>query len=291
MHAETSSVHAMTDDPFGSLKDEVPPSPHEARRILLDGARRGYVPVRNVFVQKDPGPTDRSSSLALFVTNRQERALDALLTLYALQPILTEEDPLPLGAWANILSSRTHCSVTTASKAFRVLDDMGLITRTRRGLTTVLTPLREDGTRQAWTRPGARADDATSGPIQDGPYFTIPHEYWNDGYIDRLKLPGKAMLLIMLKETQGKPAFEMAVDRAQRYYGISERTAERGYLELSKEKLLLVHIQRTASARLPAGLLREVYHRALADPFSTTRRRALQTEAAKRVRRPKKADV
>lgn len=281
----------MTSDPFSSLQDEVPPTPHEARKTLLDSARRGYVPVRNVFVQQDPGNEERGSILAALVTKRQERALDALLTLYALQPILTADDPLPLGVWSNILSTRTPCGVTTASKTFRFLEDAALLTRTRRGLSTVLTPLREDGTGRPWNRPGMRADDAPSGPIQDGAYFTIPHEYWNDGYIDRLRLPGKAMLLIMLKETQGKPSFEMAVDRAKRYYGISERTAERGYRELNDEKLLLTHIQKTASARLPAGVMREIYHRALRDPFSTDHRRNLQTEAARQVRKTKKAST
>ena len=281
----------MTSDPFSGLKDELPPTPHEARKILLDSARRGYVPVRNVFVQQDPGSAERGSMLAALVTKRQERALDALLTLYALQPILTPDDPLSLGVWANILSTRTPCGLTTASKTFQVLEGMGLLTRTRRGLSTVLTPLREDGTGLPWNRPGMRADDAPSGPIQDGAYFTIPHEYWNDGYIDRLRLPGKAMLLIMLKETQGKLTFEMAVDRAKRYYGISERTAERGYRELDNEDLLLVHIQKTASARLPAGVMRSIYHRALRDPFSTDHRRNLQVEAGKKVRKMKKVST
>lgn len=270
----------MNVDPFAGLVDDVALEPREALTLLLSSAKRDYVPVRNVFVQKPPGGKQRSSMLALFVSQRQERALDAILTLYALQPVLSEDDPLPLGAWANILSTRKPCGLTTASKTFRALEDMGLVTRARLGHRTVITPLLEDGSRQEWSRPGAQGGDLVS----LGGYFTIPHEYWTDGYIDRLRLPGKAMLLIMLKETQGNPPFEMAVERAQTWYGISERTAERGYAELSGEKLLDIRIQRSASPRLPKGVLRERYHRALRDPFSTHRRRELQAEARKHSR-------
>lgn len=267
----------MNADPFAGIEDEVALGPHEALAALLSSAKRDYVPVRNVFVQKPAGTKRRSSTLATFVGQRQERALDAILTLYALQPVLSDDDPLPLGAWANLLSTRKPCGLTTASKTFRVLEDMGLVSRTREGHRTVITPLLEDGSRQEWSRPGAHGGDL----VRSGGYFTIPHEYWTDGYIDRLRLPGKAMLLIMLKETQGSPPFEMAIERAQEWYGISERTAERGYAQLGAEGLLDIHIQRSASPRLPKGVLRERYHRALRDPFSTNRRRELQAEARK----------
>jgi hypothetical protein len=46
------------------------------------------------------------------------------------------------------------------------------------------------------------------------------------------------MLLIMLAETQAltKTAFNMPVERAQEWYGISERTAERGYGETAPSR-------------------------------------------------------
>lgn len=266
----------MTYDPFAGLEDERPLTPIEALTSLLTSAKREYCPLGNSFVQRPRGSADRSSTLALFVRNRQERALDAILTTYALQPVLSEDDPLPLGAWANILSTRKPCGITTVSKTFRVLEEMKLVTRTRQGNKTIITPLREDGSGAPWSKPGLLQPES---PNESDGYFTVPHEYWTEGYIDRLRLPGKAMLLIMLKETQGKPPFEMAVERAQQWYGISERTAERGYAELNAEKLLDVHIQRQASPRLPKGLLRERYYRALRDPFSTVRRRELQLEA------------
>ena len=269
----------MNLDPFAGLQDQQPPTPHEAVANLLAAGKRGYVPIRNVLVQHDSGVPGgvRASKLAEFVTNRQERALDALLLLYALQPVGITEDPLPLGAWANLLSTRTSCGVTTVSKTFRVLDEMGLVSRERRGPHTVITPLHEDGHRQTWFRPGSNPD------LAEG-FFTLPHEYWTGHYVDKLRLPGKAMLLIMLKETQSqsRPTFSMAVERAQAWYGISERTAERGYKELSDLALTDVRIQRVASPRLPAGVLREVYHRALLEPFSTSYRNTLQRAAARK---------
>lgn len=229
------------------------------------------MPIRNVFVQRPPEEEVRASLLAHFVTNRQERALDAFLTLHALQPVLTDS-PLPLGAWANILSTSKPCAVTTVSKTFRTLEQLNLVTRSRQRHSSVVAPLYEDGGGAPWFRPG-------SAPGVVDSYFTVPHEYWTAGYIDRLRLPGKAMLLIMLKETQGKPAFDMAVDRAYRYYGISERTAERGYGELSKEKLLQIHVQRLTSPRLPPNVFQDKYWRALKSPFSTDARTALQVAA------------
>lgn len=213
------------------------------------------------------------------MTFHKERALDALLLMYALQPVLSDSDPLPFGAWAHLLSTRNPCSITSLSKTFRVLEESRLAVRSRSGHATIVTPLLEDGSGEPWSKPGLPpvASDETG-------YFTVPHDYWTDGYVDLLRLPGKAMLLIMLKETQGAPAFEMAVERASEWYGISERTAERGYTQLSNAGLLDIHIQRVASPRLPPGVFRERYHRALRAPFSTTRRRELQAEARKHSR-------
>ncbi|MGK2320796.1 hypothetical protein [Gordonia rhizosphera] len=264
----------MSFDPFAGLQDQQAPSPTEAVAELLADSKRGYVPIRDVLVQREDDAPSRSAKLAEFVTSRQERALDALLLLYALQPIHLTEEPLPLGAWANLLSTRTPCSTSTVSRTFRVLEEMRLVTRSRSGPKTVIAPLHESADGSEWFRPGSNA------AVKEG-FFTLPHEFWTAGYSDRLHLPGKTMLLIILKETQSKqrPTFSMAVERAQRWYGISERTAERGYGELGAAGLLDVQVQRKGSARLPAGVLRPIYHRALRDPFSTSHRAELQRTA------------
>ncbi|GCE40957.1 hypothetical protein Rhow_004600 [Rhodococcus wratislaviensis] len=83
--------------------------------------------------------------------------------------------------------------------------------------------------------------------------------------------------------------FTMAVERAQQWYGISERTAERGYAELLNEGLIQTHIQKVPSPRLSPGVLRKIYHRALRGPFATDARKQLQdaTTARTRAQQPK----
>ena len=188
------------------------------------------------------------------MTGRHERALDALLLIHALEPILGGS-PLPLGTWARALSLASPCKPSGASSAFKTLEAMGLITRTTSGAHPLVMPLKEDGSGAAWMRPGSPGDTVEKG------YFVIPHDYWTAGVSATLRMPGKAMLLIMLAETSNEPSFTMAVERAQGWYGISERTAERGYRELDKAGLLLTHIQKVPAPRHPLGMS-QVYHRA-----------------------------
>lgn len=255
-------------NPFAHLVDEPAAGPREAVTELLDSAKRGYVPLRKSFVQWPSDHPTRPNQLALFVTGRQERALDALLLIHALEPVL-EGSPLPLGTWARALSATKPCTSSAASAAFHTLSEWGLIVRGGTKAVPEVRPLMEDGSRQPWHRAGS-----DPGTVGKG-YFVIPHDYWTTGLSAQLRLPGKAMLLIMLAETSKEPSFSMAVERAQEWYGVSERTAERGYVELSKAGLLRVHRQLVADARHPLGR-RPVYHRALVTPFSTDARAALQ---------------
>jgi hypothetical protein len=265
---------ALSDDPFADIGPDAPPAtPLETVAGLLKAAKRGYVPLRKVFVQKERTEKERAAKLAELVHGRHHRPLDALLFLHALEPILGDE-PLSIRTWARLLSTKTRCSPNAASKAFDILADLDLVSRTQERHTPVLRPLHE-GTGGAWSRPGGE-DDNEGGPG----YFTLPHDYWTSGYADRLTLPGKAMLLIVLAETQ-KPTtrtFAMPVSQAQAWYGISERTAERGYRELENAGVLLTKIQKVPDPRHPAGR-RAVYHRALASPFSTFDRANLQNQA------------
>jgi hypothetical protein len=261
-------------DPFGAISDEPALAPRARVSALLSDARRGYAPLRKVFVQRPNTEEVRASVLSELVHDRQERALDAFLLLHALQPVLAGT-PLALGTWAALLSTKNSCTTNGASKAFSALVDRKLVKRTANGRRPIFEPLLEDGSGGSWTRPGQLEEEGPG-------YFTLPYAYWTRGIVDKLTLPGKAMLLIMLAETQNPktPTFSMAVERAQSWYGISERTAERGYSQLSQAGLLLVKVQKVADARHPAGR-REVYHRALASPFATAARMRLQRDAVK----------
>jgi hypothetical protein len=262
----------MTNDPFAGIDDEPDPGPAGTLAGLLGTALRGFVPLRKVFVQKPNTNADRASVLAALVHGRHQRPLDALLLLHALHPILSGS-PLTLGTWARILSTRTRCTPAGVTKAFDTLADLRLVERVRGGSVPVILPLLEDGSGTSWTRPGLTGD---AGPG----YLTLPHEYWTSGYADQLTVPGKAMLLIMLAETQDpkKTAFSMPVERAHEWYGISERTAERGYGELHKAGVLLVKKTKVADPRHPAGR-RDVFWRALSSPFSTDHRTLLRQNA------------
>lgn len=278
----------MTDteafDPFAGIVDDLDSGPSGALAGLLDAAKRGYVPLRKSFPQREAGsaeqekrPSARASVLYDFVNNRQQRAFDLLLLVHALQPILGGT-PLPLATYANIMSVGGPVDTTGISRALATLQDMDLLVREDESRAPVLRLLREDGSREPWIKAGTTAE---AGPG----YFTIPHTYWTSGLAQKLTMPGKAMFLIILSETQNPktPAFNMAVERAHDWYGISERTAERGYTELSKAGVLRTKIQKVKDDRHPAGR-REVYWRALTAPFDTQSRVRLQGAAVKAVK-------
>lgn len=265
-------------DPFAGLADETELAPAGARAALLDAALRGYVPLRKVLVQRPNSESPRAAALAALVTGRHHRPLDALLLLHALQPVLVGS-PLPLRTWARLLSTRTACSPSAASRAFDTLVELNLATRSGLPRLPIIDPLFEDASGRPWTRPGLAEEQGVG-------FFALPHAYWTAGLVDQLTLPGKAMMLIILAETQNPrtPVFAMAVERAQAWYGISERTAERGYSELSRAGVLLVRRTKVADPRHPAGR-RDVYWRALAPPFGTQDRARLQQATRTAVRK------
>ncbi|WP_082155310.1 hypothetical protein [Jiangella alkaliphila] len=271
-------------DPFAGIEDEQDAGPDGARAGLLEAARRGYVPLRKAFVQRPQDsapvagrPSARASVLYDLVHRRNQRALDVFLLMHALQPIL-DGTPLLLGTWANILSVKSRVDATAVSRAIETLEDLHLVVREDDSRTPTLRLLLEDGSGKPWHKPGST--------VEEGPgYFVIPHDYWTRGLSERLSLPGKAMLLILLSETQNPktPAFAMAVERASEWYGISERTAERGYQEIGKAGFMKVKVQKVNDDRHPVGR-RDVYWRALKSPFDTMTRQRLQGSATKAAR-------
>jgi len=263
-------------DPFKHVVDEPAVDGLTMRTRLLESARRGFAPLRKTFVQRPNTEKVRRSVLADLVTSKQERPLDVLLLLHGLEPVLTGS-PLPLRSWATMLPrGKAPTTTTVVSKAFDALVARGLITRDG-SRPPVVAPLLEDGSGHAWTRPGL--DPATVGTG----YFAVPYDYWTTGLADRLGLPGKAMFLIMLSETSQHTTFAMAVARAPAWYGISERTAERGYRELRDQNVLLERKQVVNDPRSSTGL-RAIYHRALASPYSTDARTQLQSKTRKAAR-------
>lgn len=260
-------------DPFEGLEDGPPADAAFTRADLLGQAKRGFVRIRKDFVQRENKP--RASVLADLVKNGNELALDMLLTVHALQPIL-EGAPLDIKVWARMLGDGV--SVRRTTNALKALEEMNLLEVGGKRGTPEIVLKRENGDGKPWKK------DREDNPTERGRgFFALPFDYWTTGLIDTLKLPGKAMLLVILRDTQdpnGKLTFVMAHERAQEFYGFSERTAERGYLELRRHRLIKEKPKLVPSGRHPLGQ-REEWHRALVYPYSTDHRETLRKIAAK----------
>jgi hypothetical protein len=147
------------------------------------------------------------------------------------------------------------------SKTWAELAQYKLISREGRirRLANVL-PLREDGSGVAYTRPGKSAT-GTSG------YFALPTAYWTEEWDQKLTLPAKAMLLVLLSSTTKRPTLNADYPEIARRFGISERTAGRGATELKEHKLMGVHGQLVAAPRSPIGITTR-HHRFPIGPFA-----------------------
>lgn len=280
----TSTGTTTAFNPFAGIEDEAELSAQEMLDAQLVAARRGWFPLRKTFVQRPRGsepqegrPSARASVLSDVVRGRHQLPLDLYLTLHALQPVLGGS-PLKLATWARLMSVDRTWTSTTVSRAVDTLVDLKLVRREGTGHSPALRLLLEDGSGEPWTKPGSSAE---TGPG----YFIVPDAYFTSGLHARLRLPGKAMFLITLAETQQptKPAFKMAYERAMEWYGVSERTAERGFQELSTENLLLTRVQKVQDRNHPAGR-REDTWRALDSPYSTPDRASIQAAAVSAAR-------
>lgn len=127
-----------------------------------------------------------------------------------------------------------------------------------------------------YTRPGSEAKGTTG-------YFVLPHAYWLHGWDRKLSLAGKALLIVHLSATQKTPILTMSYEQADDWYGLSERTAERGIRELRNVGLLGEHGQKVIAHRSPTGSTIR-YHRFLLGDFSTQSRQALQQKTRSEAR-------
>lgn len=266
------------------MADEAPASPLQTRLFLLDRARRGFVPIRHNFVQKprnDRKPrAPRGSMLGRLVSDHQERALDAFLYLLGVTPGLDDNDALAASVWARALSD-TPSSAAAMSRIWLQLERRNLVERSRHGGHTRIVPRREDG-RARYTRPGAAEASKGGWPRNDW-YFVLPHEYWNQGWDQRLTLPAKAMLLISLQATSNSTTYYLPYDRAPQWYGVSADTAQRGLRALRNEGLLREHFQKITAPLSPTGSTTRT-HYTLLGAFSTDARHQLQKATKKAVR-------
>lgn len=214
----------------------------QTREAILRRAGRAAVPLRRAFVQTPRSLVtdtrqDRSGPLAWFITTKNHRALHAYLVVLAATS--NGDGPAgwstthPIRVWARAFGTTETAEPTSASNAVSKLlgklEDRALISRHRRGRERLIqvTLKREDGLGDDYTRP--------DGKLAVDRFLKLPHEFWLDGWVDKLKLPGLAMLLVALSEKHG---FQMPTERMPVWYGWSADTAERGLAELEAQGIL-----------------------------------------------------
>lgn len=191
-----------------------PPTPTQQETIeeLLARSKRNAVPIRWSFVQRGTRMRPQPGPLADFVHCHDERALDLYLLAHAAASAAPWNVDLPAGVWARMLGLHSPGGPSAISKAWKRLENRGLIDRARVQRRASITLLREDGDGDPYTHPGA-------GPKSAGePYLKLPYAYWEDGWYQRLRLSGKAMLLIALSLEND---FILPEDKAKPWYGIS----------------------------------------------------------------------
>ncbi|WP_432951352.1 hypothetical protein ACQPXM_41285 (plasmid) [Kribbella sp. CA-253562] len=237
----------------------------ETRAALLERSKRNIAPIRREFVQLPAGSPKRASVLSSFVSHRDKRALNAYLLLLAInssgQGAGGWSTRLPLAVWARAFDTdltTTGASATAAaSKVLTRLENRKLITRSRRGRERQVQVelLREDGSGEPYTRPGAGNNDR---------FLVLSNDYWTEGWHEELELPGIAMLLVALHE---KPGFRLPAEHSPQWYGWSADTTERGFAELVDANLLLKETKLVKAPLSPTGLAKvNEYH--LLPPFS-----------------------
>ncbi|MGN6238182.1 MAG: helix-turn-helix transcriptional regulator [Cellulosimicrobium cellulans] len=258
------------------------PTSASTREALLKRQARGYTQVRGLLVQRPrtmPGPAgERSSTLARFVSERKHRALVLYLLLLGAWPeieyrIANDRAPLEAQVWVRALTSNHKKALTwspsTLSRAWTELEDMGLVSRQRRGRLVYVRPRREDG-QEDYTRPqGRRGHEHT--------YFVLPDAFWNDEVFADLGLAALAMFLLIAKETNGTKETHLTYPQIEAWYGIRQRTAQKGIAELLTRELVYVRRE-----HVPAPLSGVGY--TIAQHYSLTGDYGYQARAAMRKR-------
>ncbi|MBE1538109.1 hypothetical protein RB202_12205 [Micrococcus yunnanensis] len=260
------------------MDEEVTPvdsTPEETRAEMLRLSARGYTQLRHVLVQLPDTEGLRESTLARVVRGRKHRALVLYLLVLACWPWLEKSrEPLAAAVWVRALSADKGLtwSASTLSRAWRDLEEMGLIERTREDRSVRVVPRREDGG-AAYEAPGGRKDRWNA-------YFSLPDAFWEEEWFARLSLPALVMLLVVAKETNGKSKeVWLTYAKTEPWYGIKDQTAQKGLKELEVRGLLRRRMEKIKAPLSPTGhTVRNWY--SLTGDFGREARQAMQKRAA-----------
>lgn len=264
-----------------ATKTEPTSTPASTRATMVKLEARGFTPVRHWFVQKHStlSPGDRKGILADLVTNKRSRELNAYLALLMNynQIVKHADQPWPAAVWARALSSSETdpLPVASISRIWSNLNEHGLIDRSRVWKRALVIP-RDESTKKVYTRPRPDLVPDAQKPYES--YFILPSAFWTERWHAELSLPGRALLLIWLHETSARDDSYLPYAKAEGWYGISAKTAERGIAELIDNKLLVHTRKERVVADFSATGWADHHYYALTGPFSKAAREQLQTQ-------------
>jgi hypothetical protein len=227
---------------------------------LIRRSGRQFVPIRKTFLQQGAGRVRTGGPLSTLCKSHDERGLDLYLLFHLVTAGGDFTTTIDAAGWARALGlSPTQNGLASVSKAFARLDQQHqLLERGRSGNRGRYRLLDESGSEGDYEHP-ARLKQ---------PYLKLVHDYWLEGWHNRLTMPAKTLLLIALSL---KPDFILPRKMGPRWYGIGEQTVQRGLAELEKERLLSTRIQLKKAALTATGTTQES-HYTLRPPFAITSR-------------------
>ena len=137
-------------------------------------------------------------------------------------------DPLHADTWVRALTSGSSSGLTwsrtTLSRAWKHLEELGLIEpRARDGRLVRIAPRREDA-REEYTAPAGRTDRWNT-------YFAVPDAFWHSGLFGTLSLPALAMFLLVASETSKNEETWFTFEKLQQWYGLKTASSKKGVKE------------------------------------------------------------
>lgn len=233
-----------------------PPSRQSTIEAILDASARRTLPLRDSFVQVRGDAGTSPGALHQLARRGRDSTIEQYLLAHAWASggdyDLTKHSRI----WQRALGLPDDAAGRrTVLRNWKALAEMNLITAKRSGRWIRVTLLTEDGSGRPYRHPGEK------GARED--YFQLPYTYWLDRFHEKLKVPGKTVLLIAL--TLGD-WFWLPPRRAGAWYGVSPSTIERGLRELRRADVLEARSHYKEAPLAPEGYTRENFYR-LRPPF------------------------
>jgi hypothetical protein len=157
--------------------------------------------------------------------------------------------------WARALGlAEDQTGLRTVQRNWKALEELGLVEVEHSGRLLRVTLLHEDGSGDPYAHPG---------DVRDSRYIKLPYAYWLEGHADRLKLPGKALLLVACTLPDW---FSLPFNKGPHWYGLGASTVERGLRELRRVNILEAHLAWRKAPLLRQGWTQDMRYRLL-PPF------------------------